>query len=229
MDYLDRLENDSIYTIREAYAKIDNIAMLWSIGKDSTTLLYLIRKAFFGEVPFPVVHIDTGFKFKEIYEFRDKMVKEWNLNLIVAENREAKAKGISASGGKFQCCNSLKTEALKQLIKKHGFKAIYLGIRRDEHGIRAKERVFSPRGEDFIWDYLNQPPELWQQHSESVTRGEHIRVHPLLGFSELDVWKYIKRESIFQSSLYILLKVVGAIAVLVVSVVVRRLSLKRQA
>ena len=202
MDYLDRLESESIYAIREAYTKIDNIAVLWSMGKDSTALLYLIRKAFFGEVPFPVVHIDTGFKFKEIYEFRDKMVKEWNLNLIVAENREAKVKGVSASGGKFQCCNSLKTEALKQLIKERGFKAIYLGIRRDEHGIRAKERVFSPRGEDFIWDYLNQPPELWQQHSESIAKNEHIRVHPLLGFSELDVWKYIKREHIPVVSLY---------------------------
>ena len=200
--HLDKLENQSIFIIREAYSQFRNVAMLWSIGKDSTTLLWMIRKAFFGKIPFPVLHLDTSFKFKKIYDFRGKYAKEWGLNLIVARNEEALNKGIGPKSGKFQCCNELKTVALKNAIAKYGFKALYLGIRRDEHGIRAKERVFSPRDEDFEWDYKNQPPELWDQYKTKAAEEEHIRVHPLLGWRELDIWEYIRRENIPVVDLY---------------------------
>jgi len=202
LNHLDRLENQSIFIIREAYSQFRDVAMLWSIGKDSTTLLWLARKAFFGQIPFPVVHIDTTYKFKEIYDFRDKYANEWGLNLLVAKNEKALSGDVGPDKGKFQCCNELKTVALKQAIAKHGFKALYLGIRRDEHGIRAKERVFSPRDEDFEWDYKNQPPELWDQYKTKATEEEHLRVHPLLGWREIDVWEYVKRENIPVVDLY---------------------------
>ena len=202
MTHLDRLENQSIFIIREAYNQFRSVCMLWSIGKDSTTLLWLIRKAFFGKIPFPIMHLDTGYKFKEIYVFRDRYAKEWNLDLIIARNQEAMDKGISPQKGKFQCCTELKTNALKKAIRKFGFKALYLAIRRDEHGIRAKERIFSPRDEDFEWDYKNQPPELWDQYRTKAKDEEHLRVHPLLGWQEIDVWEYIKRENIPIVSLY---------------------------
>jgi sulfate adenylyltransferase subunit 2 len=200
---LEKLENQSIFIIREAYSQFRNVAMLWSIGKDSTTLLWLVRKAFFGRIPFPVMHIDTTYKFKEIYRFRDIYAKEWDLNLIVAKNIEAIQKGVGPDNGKFRCCNELKTVALKQAIAERQFKALYLGIRRDEHGIRAKERVFSPRDEDFEWDYKNQPPELWDQYKTKAMDEEHLRIHPLLGWTELDIWKYIKKENIPIVELYL--------------------------
>ncbi len=202
LSQLDRLENQSIFVIREAYSQFRNTAMLWSIGKDSTTLLWLARKAFFGKIPFPVLHIDTTYKFREIYDFRDRYVHEWDLNLIVARNDEAVAGGMGPDKGKFSCCNELKTLALKQAIAKYKFKALYLGIRRDEHGIRAKERVFSPRDEDFEWDYKNQPPELWDQYKTKAAEEEHLRIHPLLGWREIDVWEYVKRENIPVVELY---------------------------
>ncbi|HEC68837.1 MAG TPA: sulfate adenylyltransferase subunit 2 [Candidatus Omnitrophica bacterium] len=202
MHYLDKLENQSIYIIREAYAEFRKVAMLWSIGKDSTTLLWLIRKAFFGKIPFPIVHIDTSFKFKEIYQFRDRYAKEWGLNLIIAKNEEALKRGVGPEKGKFNCCTELKTNALKQAINKYGFRALYLAIRRDEHGIRAKERIMSPRDEDFEWDYKNQPPELWDQYKTKAREEEHIRVHPMLGWREIDIWEYIRKEKIPIVSLY---------------------------
>lgn len=203
MNYLDELESKSIYIIREAYAQFRSIAMLWSIGKDSTTLLWLCRKAFFGKIPFPIVHIDTSYKFKEIYEFRDKYVTEWDLNLVIARNDEALSKGMGPNTTeKLSCCNELKTNALKQLIKDKGFKALLLGIRRDEHGIRAKERYFSPRDKTFSWDYLNQPVELWDQYKSKAEEETHIRVHPLLHWTELDIWQYIERESMPVVRLY---------------------------
>jgi len=202
LSHLDKLENQSIFIIREAYSQFRNVAMLWSIGKDSTCLLWLVRKAFFGRIPFPALHIDTGYKFKEIYEFRDRYAREWNLNLLVARNEEAIAAGMGPDKGKFNCCNELKTVALKQAIARYGFKALYLGIRRDEHGIRAKERVFSPRDEDFEWDYKNQPPELWDQYKTKAAEEEHLRIHPLLGWREIDIWQYIQKENIPVTSLY---------------------------
>jgi sulfate adenylyltransferase subunit 2 len=204
MDHLDQLENDSVYIIREAYKEFKDIALLWSIGKDSTTLLYLVRKAFFGQVPFPVMHLDTSYKFKEIYEFRDRMAKVWHLNLVVAKNCQAVDKKIGpGEGNKLTCCGELKTEALKQAIREHKYRAILLGIRRDEHGIRAKERYFSPRNKQFIWDYKNQPAELWDQYKNTERAEEHIRVHPLLHWTELDIWSYIKRENIPIVDLYL--------------------------
>lgn len=202
MDHLDELENRSIYIIREAYHEFGKVAMLWSIGKDSTALLWLCRKAFLGKIPFPILHIDTGYKFKEIYQFRDKWAKEWNLHLVVGRNEEAIKEGMGPEKGKFQCCNLLKTEALKMAIAQYGFKALLLGIRRDEHGIRAKERYFSPRDEKFQWDYRHQPAELWDQYKSKADDRTHIRVHPLLHWRELDVWEYVKREGIPVVELY---------------------------
>jgi sulfate adenylyltransferase subunit 2 len=202
MDYLDELESKSIYIIREAYKQFRNIGMLWSIGKDSTTLLWMIRKAFYDEIPFPILHLDTSYKFTEIYEFRDSKAKEWRLKLLVARNEEALAAGMHPKKGKLNCCNTLKTDALKLAIEKHNFKALLLGIRRDEHGIRAKERYFSPRDQDFNWDYKNQPPELWDQYKSKQADEDHIRVHPLLHWTELNIWEYVLREGIPIVSLY---------------------------
>ncbi len=196
MDHLSCLENQSIYIIREGYNRFRDVAMLWSIGKDSTTLLWLIRKAFFGNIPFPCLHLDTGYKFREIYEFRDRIAKEWNLNLKVHKNETAIARGVSPHTGKLECCTELKTNALKDAINALRFKALFLGIRRDEHGIRAKERVFSPRDKQFEWNYKSQPAELWDQYKTETLDDEHIRIHPLLGWTELDIWEYIRREGI---------------------------------
>jgi sulfate adenylyltransferase subunit 2 len=203
MDKLDTLESKSIYVIREAYAQFKKLALLWSIGKDSTTLLWLARKAFFGTPPFPVMHIDTGYKFPEIYAFRDEYVRNFGLRLVIGKNTEALESGVGPNeGGKPACCNALKTDALKMTIAREGFEALLLGIRRDEHGIRAKERYFSPRDEDFRWDYRNQPPELWDQFKASSDDQAHIRVHPLLHWTEYDIWRYIQREKIPVCSLY---------------------------
>lgn len=202
MNYLDDFENKTIYIIREAYSRFRNIALLWSIGKDSTTLLWLARKAFFGRIPFPIIHIDTTFKFKEIYEFRDEYSRKWHLDLIISQNKEALRQGMNPEKGKFECCHALKTEALKITLKKYHFKALLLAIRRDEHGIRAKERYFSPRDFNFIWNYQAQPAELWNLYQSKSLPEEHLRIHPLLHFRELDVWQYIKKEKIPVVSLY---------------------------
>lgn len=201
MDHLDQLEAKSIYIIREAYKQFGKIAMLWSIGKDSSTLLWLTRKAFYGKIPFPVMHIDTSYKFKEIYEYRDEKAREYGLDLIVARNEEAIASGMSHTN-KLECCMALKTDALKMAIAEHGFKALLLGIRRDEHGIRSKERYFSPRDNNFKWDYKNQPPELWDQYKSKQSDEDHIRVHPILHWTEVDIWEYIRRENIPIVDLY---------------------------
>lgn len=202
MDHLKELESKSIYIIREAYKQFKDIALLWSVGKDSNTLLWICRKAFYGKIPFPILHLDTGYKFKEIYEFRDRYVKEWNLNLMVAKNEESLKKGMGPEQDVLMCCGQLKTEALKQVIIKNKFRALLLGIRRDEHGIRAKERVYSPRNKQFQWDYKNQPPELWDYYKTKQDGEEHIRVHPLLHWTELDIWNYIRKESIPTIGLY---------------------------
>ncbi len=204
MDHLTQLENKSIFIIREAYYKFKkNIAILWSVGKDSTTLLWLCRKAFLGRIPFPVIHIDTGYKFPEMYKFRDKYAKEWNLNLIIGKNDKKIKQGIGPDAGtKLDCCTELKTNALKQIIKKYNFKALLLGIRRDEHGIRAKERYFSPRDAHFKWNYENQPAELWDQYKSILQQEEHFRIHPILHYTEIDVWKYVKKENLPIVELY---------------------------
>lgn len=203
MDHLDTLESQSIYIIREAYKQFKDIAILWSIGKDSTTLMWLVRKAFYGRIPFPALHIDTGYKFKEIYEFRDELAKNWGIKLVVGSNIGSINAGIGpGEGDKLYCCGQLKTDALKQTIDKYRYKALLLGIRRDEHGIRAKERYFSPRNKQFVWDYKDQPPELWDQFKNKQKGEQHIRVHPLLHWTELDIWKYIQRENIPIIDLY---------------------------
>ncbi len=202
MPLLKDLENNSIYIIREAYSRFRNIALLWSIGKDSTTLLWLCRKAFFGQIPFPVLHIDTSYKFKEIYAFRQEYAKKWNLKLLIEKNELALKDGMNSARGKFQCCDSLKTQTLKNAIQKHRFQALILGIRRDEHGIRAKERLFSPRGSEQRWDYGTQPPELWDLYQTNLAEDQHFRVHPLLGWREIDVWNYIAQEKIPVPNLY---------------------------
>jgi len=202
--YLDELESKTIYIIREAYWEYKgNLAILWSMGKDSTTLMHLARKAFLGNIPIPVVHIDTSFKFKQIYEFRDRCAKKWNFKLIIARNDTALKEGMSPEKGRFNCCSALKTEALKQVIQKHNFKALLVAIRRDEHTIRAKERYFSLRDKEFRWDYQNQPLELWTEYYKTEGEaGTHIRVHPLLHWREIDIWRYIKRERLPVVSLY---------------------------
>ena len=201
MDYLDELESQSIYILREAHYHYKKLALLWSIGKDSTTLLWLCRKAFFGKLPFPVLHVDTSYKFQKIYDFRDKYSKEWGFDVIVSRNEKALAEGMN-NEKKFECCNALKTIALKNAIAEHGFEALLLGIRRDEHGIRSKERYFSPRNEKFEWNYKDQPPELWDQYKSQAEEKDHIRVHPLLHWTERDIWYYIQREDIPITDLY---------------------------
>ncbi len=196
------LENQTVYIVREAYAEFKNPAVLWSTGKDSTTMLWLCRKAFFGKIPFPVIHIDTGYKFKQMYKFRDEIAREWGLNLVVAKNEEAIKERVSPKDGKFECCTRLKTEALWRCLEEHDFDALILAIRRDEHGIRAKERYFSPRDEDFKWDYRDQPLEMWDQFQGLVGEGTHMRVHPILHWRELDVWEYIKREGMPINPMY---------------------------
>tara|TARA_Y100000034_G_C6875297_1_gene400210 strand:- start:978 stop:1781 length:804 start_codon:yes stop_codon:yes gene_type:complete len=203
MDYLDELESRSIYIIRESYKKFKKIALLWSIGKDSTVLLWLCRKAFFGNIPFPVMHIDTTFKFPEMYTFKEKYAKKFNLNLITTKNEEALKRGINYDNyDPITVCKELKTNALKKAIKEYKFKAMIVGIRRDEHGIRAKERYFSPRNKDFSWNYIDQPPELWDQFKSKEKEEDHLRIHPLLHWTELDIWEYIQRENIPTNELY---------------------------
>ena len=203
MDRLDQLENRSLYIIREAYFRYRNLVLLWSIGKDSTTLVWLVRKAFFGRIPFPVLHIDTSFKFQRIYEFRDHFAKEWDMDLRIARNEEAIARGMSAkTGQRLECCGELKTEALKQAIARYGFDGLLVGIRRDEHGIRAKERHFSPRDQQFRWNYLDQPAEPWDAFKSQTDASAHVRIHALLDWTELDVWEYVRREQMPVVDLY---------------------------
>lgn len=200
---LNDLENQTIYIVREAYAEFRKLAVLWSMGKDSTAMLWLCRKAFFGKIPFPVIHIDTSYKFQQMYQFRDKITKEWGLNLMVAQNEEAIRDGVSPDReDKLECCTRLKTQALKDFLDKQGFDALILAIRRDEHGIRAKERYFSPRDEEFKWAYKDQPLEMWDQFQGLLGAGTHMRIHPILHWRELDVWEYVKREGIPVNPMY---------------------------
>jgi len=199
---LQELERKSIAIIREVKAQFNNLAVLWSTGKDSTTTLWLCKKAFFGKIPFPVIHIDTSYKFPEIYEFRDKIAREWGFNLVIAKNEKAIEEGLSPKKGRFECCTLLKTEALKDLIEKEKLDALFLAIRRDEHGIRAKERYYSPRDREFKWDYKNQPAEMWDLYVKPAEDYSHMRIHPILHWTELDVWQYVKEENLPINPLY---------------------------
>ena len=200
MSNLQKLESDSIFLIREAYRRVDSdrLAMLWSMGKDSTVLLWLVRKAFMGRIPFPVIHIDTTYKFQSMYSYRDRMAKLWNLDLRIVSNRADLKAGMKPENGRLKCCNSLKTAPFKQAVEQYNLKALFLAIRRDEHGVRAKERYVSPRGADFTWDYKNQPLEMWNQYESAMADDDsvHLRVHPLLDWTEVNIWEYIAAESI---------------------------------
>lgn len=204
-DRLTDLENESIYILREAYHKFNGLAMLWSIGKDSTALLWLVRKAFFGHVPFPLVHIDTSYKIPSMIEYRDRMVREWNLHLVVGRNDAVLASGMTFPNGRatrVECCTMLKRDALQRVIQDRKYSGVIVGVRRDEEPTRAKERYFSPRGGNMEWEATDQPPELWGQFNTDFAAGTHVRIHPLLHWTELNVWEYIEREEIPVIPLY---------------------------
>jgi sulfate adenylyltransferase subunit 2 len=225
MDHLDQLENKSIHIFREAYANFKNLCMLWSIGKDSTVLLWLSRKAFFGHVPFPLVHIDTSYKIPEMIKYRDTLARNWNLNMIYGQNEIALANKETYPDGKVDritCCKNLKTDALINTLSgtgkryrlnhetgnyeidsnKEPYTGVIVGARADEEGSRSKERYFSPRDEVSVWDVADQPPEFWNQYKTDFAPGTHVRIHPLLDWTELNIWEYIKRENIPTVSLY---------------------------
>src|ERR1035437_1956390 len=202
---LDELENQSIYILREAFNKFERLGMLWSIGKDSTVMLWLARKAFFGHVPFPLVHVDTTYKIPSMIEYRDQLCREWKLQLIVGRNEEALQSGRTFPNGKatrVECCGTLKKDALKAVLQQHNFTGVIVGVRRDEEPTRAKERYFSPRDKNMEWNLEDQPPELWDQFKTDFEPGTHIRIHPLLHWTELNIWEYIERESVPVIPLY---------------------------
>ena len=222
---LDTLEHQSVYILREAYNRFPDLCMLWSVGKDSTVLLWLMRKAFFGHAPIPLMHIDTGYKIPEMIAFRDQLVQDWNLRLYFGRNEaalEAKETYPDGALSRTDCCGSLKTEALKRTLDgswprwrvcsdtgkylreevARSFTGVIVGARADEEGSRSKERVFSPRDRQGDWDVADQPPEFWNQFKTDFAPGTHVRVHPLLDWTELDIWRYIERESIPISDLY---------------------------
>ena len=199
-NHLRKLENESIYIFRQAFRSIKNIAMLWSLGKDSNVMMWLAFKAFLGKLPFPVVHVDTNKKFKEMYEFRDVYQKKWDLNLI--KGKCPSIDKIDPSLPPAARSAARKTEGLKNILDQYKFKGIIAGIRRDEQGTRAKERIFSPRDESGKWDVKNQPPEFWDQSNFNYPDSVHIRIHPLLGWTEIDIWKYIKEQKIPIVDLY---------------------------
>ena len=198
--HLQKLENESIYIFRQAYRSIKNIGMLWSLGKDSNVMVWIAFKAFLGKIPFPLVHVDTGKKFKEMYDFRDKYEKKWNIKLIKGDCPPIEE--IDPSLPPAARSAARKTEGLKNILEKYEFKGIIAGIRRDEQGTRAKERVFSPRGVSGKWDVKNQPPEFWDHSNFNYPNKVHIRIHPLLGWTEIDIWQYIRDQNIPIVDLY---------------------------
>ncbi len=225
MNQLEALENKSIHIIREAYSEFKNLCMLWSIGKDSTVMLWLARKAFFGHVPFPLVHVDTHFKIPEMTAYRDRLALEWKLDMIYGENSKALEAGRTFPDGnatRLECCKFLKTDALKNTLSgswpryrlnhktriyeldsnSEPYTGVIVGVRADEEGSRSKERYFSPRDGNSEWDIGEQPPEFWNQFKTDFAPGTHVRIHPLLDWTELDIWKYIGHESMPVVSLY---------------------------
>ncbi|GGI88972.1 sulfate adenylyltransferase subunit CysD [Halopseudomonas pertucinogena] len=198
LTHLKQLEAESIHIIREVAAEFQNPVMLYSIGKDSAVMLHLARKAFYpGRLPFPVLHVDTGWKFREMYSFRERMVEEMDLDLLVHMNPEGVEQGIGPfTHGSAVHTDVMKTQGLKQALDKYGFDAAFGGARRDEEKSRAKERVYSFRDKHHRWDPKNQRPELWNIYNGKVHKGESIRVFPLSNWTELDIWQYIYLESI---------------------------------
>jgi len=205
LTHLKKLEAESIQIIREVAAEFDKPVMLYSVGKDSAVLLHLARKAFApGKIPFPLLHVDTTWKFKEMIAFRDRMAKEYGFDLIVHKNPEGVAMNINPFvHGSAKHTDIMKTQGLKQALDKHGFDAAFGGARRDEEKSRAKERVYSFRDKNHRWDPKNQRPELWNIYNGKVNKGESIRVFPLSNWTELDIWQYIYLESIEIVPLYL--------------------------
>jgi sulfate adenylyltransferase subunit 2 len=225
MKHLDRLENKSVFILREAYNQFKSLCMLWSIGKDSTVLLWLARKAFMGHIPFPLVHIDTAYKIPEMISYRDRLALEFGIDMIVGMNKEALANKQTFPDGnatRIQCCKNLKTDALVNTINgswprmrlNHNnglyeidnnpepFTGVIVGLRADEEGSRSKERYFSARDYKSRWDIADQPPEFWNQYKTDFLPGTHVRIHPLLDWTEHNIWEYIERENIPMVSLY---------------------------
>lgn len=225
MNHLEKIEAKSVYILREAYREFKNLAMLWSIGKDSTVLLWLARKAFFGHVPMPLVHIDTHYKIPAMIAYRDQLAAKWHLNIIYGENTKAlsdKQTFPDHAVDRITCCRALKSEALKHTIagdwpryrfnhaqgkyirdtNTESYTGVIVGVRADEEGSRSKERYFSPRDKQNDWDIAGQPPELWNQFKTDFAPGTHVRIHPLLDWTELNIWEYIKRENIPIIDLY---------------------------
>jgi sulfate adenylyltransferase subunit 2 len=205
LTHLQQLEAESIKIIREVAAEFESPVMLYSIGKDSSVLLHLARKAFFpAKIPFPLLHVDTDWKFREMIEFRDRLAKEYNFDLIVHKNPEGIAMGVGPfTHGSAKHTDVMKTQGLKQALDKYGFDAAFGGARRDEEKSRAKERVYSFRDKHHRWDPKNQRPELWNTYNGQVNPGESIRVFPLSNWTELDIWQYIYQENIEIVPLYL--------------------------
>jgi sulfate adenylyltransferase subunit 2 len=237
MDHLDQLEQQSVYILREAFRHFERLCMLWSIGKDSTVMLWLARKAFFGHVPFPLVHVDTSYKLPEMIAYRDKLAFDYKLQMIVGQNKQALDEGDTfpiklsknpsmskeeQAVNRTLCCGRLKADALGATLHgtglrmrlnlttgtyevdpdKEPYTGVIVGARADEEGSRSKERYFSPRDKHDNWDVGDQPPEFWNQFKTDFAPGTHVRIHPLLDWTELNIWEYIKRESIPTVSLY---------------------------
>ena len=237
MDHLEQLEQQSVYIFREAFRHFERLCMLWSIGKDSTVLLWLARKAFFGHIPFPLVHIDTSYKLPEMIAYRDRLAMEYKLQMIVGQNKVAlaakdtfpekrkanpKMTAEEQATARTECCGKLKSGALAATLHGTGermrmnlktgkyevdpdhapYTGVIVGARADEEGSRSKERYFSPRDKNDDWDVGDQPPEFWNQFKTDFAPGTHVRIHPLLDWTELNIWEYIKRESIPTVSLY---------------------------
>ena len=205
LTHLQQLEAESIQIIREVAAEFENPVMLYSIGKDSSVLLHLARKAFYpGKIPFPLLHVDTDWKFREMIEFRDRLAAEYDFELIVHKNPEGIAMGVGPfTHGSSKHTDIMKTQGLKQALDKYGFDAAFGGARRDEEKSRAKERVYSFRDKNHRWDPKNQRPELWSNYNGQVNPGESIRVFPLSNWTELDIWQYIYQENIEIVPLYL--------------------------
>jgi sulfate adenylyltransferase subunit 2 len=234
MTSLDGLEQQSVYIFREAFRSFERLCMLWSIGKDSTVLLWLARKAFFGHVPFPLIHIDTSYKLPEMISYRDRLALDYKLTMIVGKNEETLKAGRTFPAtqnlpdddprkvSRLECCGALKKEALTHTLDgtwprqrlnlktgvyeldpdKDPYHGVIVGARADEEGSRSKERTFSPRDKKNLWDVGEQPPEFWNQFKTDFAPGTHVRIHPLLDWTELHIWEYIGREKIPTVSLY---------------------------
>ena len=203
LSHLDELEAEAIYIIREVAAECENPVMLYSIGKDSSVMLHLAMKAFYPEKPpFPFLHVNTGWKFKEMINFRDRRAKELGIEMIEYINPEGVEKNINPFDHGASFTDIMKTQALKQALNKYGFTAAFGGGRRDEEKSRAKERIFSFRNAAQAWDPKNQRPEMWKLYNTEISKGENIRVFPISNWTEKDIWEYIQRENIPIVSLY---------------------------